>query len=224
MGIGKTLIFAIFVVAIASLAGCMDYDNKGGKTVVFDVAHRPIFSEYSELKKVLSESGLRVVEGDVQDLDEASAYILMGPAHSVDEHEIVDFVEDGGILFIAIHIPPSNLENLLEEFGFEVEKKPIERQVVTGRPAFDHILTRGIDEITMYGCFRVSNPIIVEKRETVSFSSDENMGIVGFKQFGKGYVIIAGDDAAFTDTYIKSSDNRKLIENLAEFIKSQADK
>ncbi|MBE8539703.1 DUF4350 domain-containing protein [Geoglobus acetivorans] len=213
----RAVAIIILVTSSLVLTGCADYGSRD-KVVIFDVAHRPIFSQYSELKKIFQESGFRVVDGGVEDLNGASAYILMGPAHKVDEQEIAEFVKNGGILFIAIHIPPSNLESLLKEFGFEVEKEPIKREIVTGIPLVEHPLTSGIEEITMYGCFRVSNPIIGEKKETMSFSSEKEMGIVGFAKYGKGFIIVAGDDAAFTDQHIDISDNRKLIQNLVLFI------
>ncbi|AIY91210.1 DUF4350 domain-containing protein [Geoglobus acetivorans] len=217
----RTVVIVILITSSLVLTGCAD-DRPRDKVIIFDTAHRPIFSQYSELKKIFRESGFNVVDGGVENLDGASAYLLMGPAHKVDEQEIAKFVENGGILFIAIHIPPSNLENLLEEFGFYVEKEPIKRQIVTGIPLVEHPLTSGIEEITMYGCFRVSNPIIGEKKETMSFSSEKDMGIVGFAKYGEGFIIVAGDDAAFTDQHINSSDNRKFIQNIAHFISDKS--
>ena len=207
------LMLIAIVLAALTVPGC----SENGSKVVLDSEHRPIFKNYEELRNILADSGLEVVNGGVGDLGGASAYILLGPAHRVYEKEIVEFVENGGVLIAMIHIPPSNLMPILKEFGMRAEMTPVERDIVRAVPSVRTDLSEGVKSIVLYGAFRVSNPVFVESRDVVSLAVDE-MGLVGMVKYGKGYVIVVGDDAAFTDAYIDSADNRKFIENLARFI------
>ncbi len=211
---GSKIILMTFVLAVI-VPGCVGEESKSG--AVFDIDHNPVLKQYNIFKQIFSENGIDVVDGGVENLENARAYILLGPAHRVDEMEIVEFVRNGGVLVIFIHIPPSNLQ-VLEEFGIDVENEPIKRNMVAGVPIKDSILTENVGKIILYGAFRVSNPVIVEKRGEIRFSDAEDMGLVAFKKFERGYVIVVGDDAGFTDQYIDSADNRIFAENLAKFI------
>lgn len=207
------LLAAITATALL-FSGCADEQKV---KVVFDTQHRPIFSSFEKMKGVFTERGLEVVEGGTDDLENARAYILTGPAHRVYEKEIVDFVKDGGVLVIMIHIPPTNLMPLLKAFGMSADTSPIEHNVVKAVPSVESELSRGVESIVLYGAFRVSDPVFIEDKSVVRLSGEE-MGVVGMKRFGEGYVILIGDDAAFMDTYVNSADNLKFVENLAEFI------
>lgn len=209
-----TLTAIIAVLMVSAVSGC---SGNGKVKVVFDGEHRPIFKNFNELRKVFAERGLEVADGGVKDLKDASAYILLGPAHRVYENEIVEFVKDGGVLVIMIHIPPSNIMPILKSFGMEAELTPIENSVVRAVPSVKTDLSKNVESIILYGAFRVSNPVFVESKSVVSLSNGE-WGVVGMVKYGKGYVIVVGDDAAFTDAYIDSANNRKFVENLASFI------
>ena len=187
---------------------------------VFDVKHKPIFKQYSILREIFEESGVEVVDGGVEDLSGADAYILLGPAHRVDEKEIAEFVRKGGVLVIFIHIPPSNIKPVLDEFEMRAENSPVKGNIVTGVPIKSTVLTDGVERIILYGAFRVSHAIISEKRGEIRFSEINEMGLVGFKKFERGYVILIGDDAAFTDQYIESAGNMVFVKNLAKFVLS----
>ncbi len=211
------LILMIIFIAVSSISGCSE---KKKVTAVFDVDHKPVFKQYSTLRGIFERSGIEMINGGIRDLEKADTYILAGPAHRVDEQEIVEFVRNGGVLVIFIHIPPTNIKPILDEFGMNAESEPIEENIVVGVPVENNVLTDNVDKIVLYGAFRVSHPIIVEKRGEIRFSNTNQMGIVGFKKFEKGYVIVIGDDAGFIDQYIESGDNKILIKNLAEFIKN----
>mgnify|MGYP000409839569 CR=1 FL=1 len=213
----KLVIIAALILTTVLVSGC----SEQGAVVVFDVKHKPIFKQYSVFREIFRESGVKVVDSGVEDLERAKAYILAGPAHKVDEKEIVEFVREGGVLVVFIHIPPSNIKPILDEFGMKAETSPVEENIVTGVPIKSSVLTDDVERIILYGAFRVSHPIISEKRGEVRFSESERMGLVGFKKFEKGYVVIVGDDAAFTDQYIESADNMVFVRNLAEFVLSR---
>ena len=212
----RTLLLLIALsVPLLITSGCSDDENV---KVIFDTQHRPIFSSFDKMRGVFSERGLEVVDGGIEDLGSARAYILTGPAHRVYEKEIVDFVRGGGVLVIMIHIPPSNIMPLLKEFGMSADTSPIEHNVVRAVPSVETDLSRDVESIVLYGAFRVSDPIFVESEDVIRLSDGTEMGLVGMKRYGEGYVILVGDDAAFMDAYIESADNLKFVENLADFI------
>ncbi len=204
------------ILTILLVSGCSEQKA----VAVFDVKHKPIFKQYSIFREIFEESGIEVVDGGVEDLGNAKAYILLGPAHKVDEKEIVEFVRQGGVLVIFIHIPPSNIKPILDEFEMRAESSPIKENIVTGVPVKSTVLTDDVEKIILYGAFRVSHPIISEKRGEMRFSEMNEMGLVGVKKFEKGHVILVGDDAAFTDQYIESADNMVFVKNLAKFVLS----
>ncbi len=212
---GSKIIITVLFVSSVLMSGCAAEESKS--RAVFDTVHKPVFKQYSIFRQIFAENGVDIVNGGIEDLDDAKAYILLGPAHRVDEREIVEFVRNGGILIIFMHTPPSNLP-VLQEFGIDVESEPLKKNMVVGVPVRDTVLTENVERIILYGAFRISDPIIAEKREEIKFSDNIEMGLVSFKKFESGYVIVVGDDAGFTDQYIDSADNRVFAENLARFI------
>lgn len=156
-----------------------------------DVKHKPIFRQYQCFRGIFERSGVKVVNGRIEDLKGARACMPLGPAHRVDEGEMV---------------------------GFDVEGEPIEGDVVTGVPVKSNILTENVEKIVLYGAFRVGNPVITEKIRELRFSDRNDMGLAGFRRYGRGYVVVAGDDAGFTDQYADSGDSRVFVKSLAGFI------
>lgn len=195
------------------LLGCSEKQNKQD-VVIWDVEHKPVFppKAFSTFVSELESSGLAVVEGRIKDIDECGAYIIAGPTKRFEEKEILqieEFVKRGGKLVIMVHIPPSNLKKLLDVFGIEISPEPLKERNVTAIPAYPHVLTERVSKIMLYGCFRVSDPL---------FKAKDGVGVVGYKKYGRGEVLVMGDDALFIDQYIHSGDNLDYARNVARWL------
>ena len=209
------LVFAL--VLSVFLSGCNGKQNPRQDVVVWDVEHKPVFSPeaFSMFVSTLESSGLVVVKGGTGDIGEGGAYILAGPTKRFEENEvrqIEEFVRSGGKLVILVHIPPSNLKPILETFGVRVSQNPLKEREVTAIPASSHILTDGINNITLYGCFQVSNAIFASVREA------QGNGVAGYVRYGSGEVLVIGDDALFINEYITQNDNLDFAKNIAEWL------
>ena len=78
-------------------------------------------------------------------------------------------MESGGKLIILIHIPPKNLNELLERFEIDVSHVPYEVFEVSAVPGINNSITKGIKEIYMKGVFPVNGNLFVVKREEMIF-------------------------------------------------------
>lgn len=216
---GRRTALVIFILALAVpvlFSGCNGKQNLKQDVVVWDVEHKPVFSPeaFSTFISTLESSGLVVVQGGTGDIIESGAYILAGPTKPFEESEVKqveEFVRSGGKLVIMVHIPPSNLKPLLDTFGIEVSQEPLKERVIAARPVSSYILTGEIHEIMLYGCFMVNNSIFITDGKI-------NAGVVGYISYGKGEVLVVGDDALFINEYISSGDNLDFAQNVAEWL------
>jgi hypothetical protein len=211
------------------LAGCGQKQD----VVIWDAEHKPVFppKSFSRFISSMESSGLVVIEGSPDDLEGVKGvegYIIAGPTTSFEADEISrieEFVKAGGKLVVMVHIPPSNLKPLLDTFGIEISLEPLKGRDVKAMPAYSHILTEEIDEILLFGCFKVSNPIFTVKSQAgMGFQNGEAggaegvVGVVGFRKYGEGEILVIGDDTLFMDDYINSGDNLKFAQNIAKWL------
>ncbi|ADC66389.1 ABC-type uncharacterized transport system [Ferroglobus placidus DSM 10642] len=211
----RTLLIFLVVLAII-FSGCVEERKK----VVWDVDHKPVFPP-SHYSKLISQFEADVIEGGVEELNSSEAYILAGVTRNFSEEEvekILEFVKNGGKLVILIHIPPANLEPLLDRFGVEVSERPYEIMEVTAVPGEDNVLTKGVKEIYMRGVFPVNGTLFVVKKDRAIIFGGMKGGVAALKKYGKGEVLVFGDDAMFLDSYINKVDNLKLAKNIAKWI------
>ena len=212
---GRRAALVVLVLAVSLfLSGCNGKQNVKQDVVIWDAEHKPVFppKAFSIFVSELESSGLAVVEGGVKDIHAGGAYIIAGPTKRFEESEVTqieDFVKRGGKLIIMVHIPPSNLKPLLDTFGIEVSPEPLKEREVSAFPAYPHVLTEGVHKIVLYGCFRVSNPL---------FKTKTGVGVVGYKEYGEGEVLVIGDDALFIDEYIRSASNLDYARNIARWL------
>ncbi len=209
----KLAILALVLLAILFL-GCSEE-----KVIVWDVDHKPVFpiSHYSKLVGVLGG----VVEGGVDDIGKANAYVIAGVTKNFTAEEIdkiVDFVENGGKLVVLIHIPPTNVKPLLKKFGVNVSEKPYDVTEVLAVPGEDNAITEGVREIYMRGVFPVDGNLFLIKKEKVIILGGDGRGVAKLVKFGRGEVLVFGDDAMFLNSYITKADNLKLAKNIAKWV------
>ncbi len=206
----------ILVVLLLTLSACTSE-----KFVVWDVEHKPVFPT-SHYSKLIGYFEANVVEGGVDELKNAKALILAGVTGNFTEEEIdriVDFVKGGGKLVVLIHVPPRNLEPLLSKFGVNASLTPYEVMEVAAVPGEENVLTEGVKEIYMRGVFLVDGDLFVLKKErVVVFGGVSKKGVAKLVKFGKGEVLVFGDDAMFLNSYITRADNLKLAKNIAKWI------
>ncbi len=211
----RSLLILLVTLAII-FSGCVEER----KRVVWDVDHEPVFP-VSHYSKLISQFEAEVIEGGVEELENSKAYILSGVTRNFTDEEVEEiskFVENGGKLVILIHIPPANLKPLLERFGVEVSERPYEITEIIAVPTEESILTEGVNEIYMRGVFPVNGSLFVVKKDRTIVFGEAKGGVAKFTKFGKGEVLVFGDDAMFLNSYIGKADNLRLAKNIAKWI------
>jgi hypothetical protein len=192
--------------------------------------------------KVGKEAGyeVRVISEPLteKELHRARVYLLAGPMGELSEEEraaVRSFVERGGKVIVLVHIA-SPLREFLEEYNITLGWVLAERENTLGR-AHNFVvrnigegeLFEGVKSLSFYGAFSVRTP------ESYAFTSpraweDLNLNgaweeseprgkfaLIGMAKYGKGYVLVIGDDATLANRFIGEEDNYKLARNLAEW-------
>ena len=177
-------------------------------------------------------------------LDGVQALVVSGPFDRIrpDEVEVIAaFVEKGGRLAVMIHVE-APVADLLHKFAISVSNGVIREQadVVGGDPLNfrvtrfgTHPLTKGLDSVVVYGAWAllptskdaqaiaVTGPAAwvdlnrngkLEKGDAV-----QSFGVAVAGWSGKGGIVAFGDDALFQNKFLTNG-NRRLAENLAEWL------
>ena len=197
---------------------------------------------YAKLDAVFKEAGyeVKVVSEPIteKELRRARVYLLAGPMSQLSEEEraaVRGFVERGGRVIVLVHIA-SPLREFLEEYNITLgwvlaeEENTLEKpHNFAVRSVGDDELFQGVDSLSFYGAFSVRAP------ESYAFTSaraweDLNLNgvweegeprgrfaLIGIARYGKGYVLVIGDDATLANRFIGEEDNLMLAKNLAEW-------
>ena len=197
---------------------------------------------YAKLDAVFKEAGyeVKVASEHVteKELRGARVYMLAGPMSGLSEEEraaVRGFVERGGRVIVLVHIA-SPLREFLEEYNITLgwvlaeEENTLEKpHNFAVRSVGDDELFQGVDSLSFYGAFSVRAP------ESYAFTSaraweDLNLNgeweegeprgrfaLIGIARYGKGYVLVIGDDATLANRFIGEEDNFKFARNLAEW-------
>lgn len=230
-------------------------------TVIFDQGHGQLFYinrsqdlDISKLAHLFLDQGFgvkissRQITG--QALDGADALIISGPFKPFIKPEIKDiteFVNNGGYLYVMLHIG-SPLISLLEEFGVLVSGGVIrENEKVIQGNALDfsltklapHELTAGLTHFNAYGAWALLNNKPMAKliaqtgpkawvdldRDKKFGSNDvvQSFGVLIAGRLGQGGFAVFGDDAIFQNRFLVKQ-NLKLGQNLVEWIKASGKK
>jgi len=177
-------------------------------------------------------------------LEGVRALVISGAFDRIrpDEIEaIAAFVERGGRLAVMIHVEPPQAD-LLHRFAIAVSNGVIrERADVLGNDPLNfrvtrfgtHPLTKGLDSFAVYGAWAllptskdaqaiaVTGPTAwvdlnrngkLEKGDAV-----QSFGVAVAGWSGKGGIVAFGDDALFQNKFLTNG-NRRLAENLAEWL------
>jgi hypothetical protein len=197
---------------------------------------------YATLDTVFKEAGyeVRVISEPLtaKELRRAKVYLLAGPMNELSEEErsaLRDFVERGGKVVVLVHIA-SPLRKFLEEYNITLGWVVAEHENTLGkaqdfmvRNVGEGELFEGVGSLSFYGAFSVRAP------ESYAFTSpraweDLNLNgvweegeprgkfaLIGMANYGKGYILVLGDDATLANRFIGEEDNFKLARNLAEW-------
>ncbi len=240
--IKKTLYLGLIVILfqVAMLSSCVQEDRT---TVLWDDYHVGVFPpwKFSKFIKIIEKSGgeIKYITEDFEKI-EGKALVICGPRKSFSEGEIEkikDFAKNGGKVLILVHLPPSiNLGQLLSELGFSYGNTVV-YQKVNGKftkeifaDVFSEKFRDGIfynvGKIALFGSFYIRNNTIACAKGYADNNGDGFIsehekncyGVVGYKKYGKGEIIIIMDDALFLDKYITTADNIKFAENIAKWL------
>ncbi len=197
---------------------------------------------YAKLDTVFKEAGyeVRVISEPLteKELRRARVYLLAGPMNELSEEEraaVRSFVEHGGRVIVLVHIA-SPLRVFLAEYNMSLGWVLAEEENTLGR-VHDFVVTgieggeifKDVDSLSFHGAFSVRAP------ESYAFTSDRawedlnlngvweegeprgRFALIGIARYGKGYVLVIGDDATLANRFIGEEDNFKLARNLAEW-------
>lgn len=239
------------------------YPQKEGKPVLlFDLAHREVFSPDDESPKgqkmvynLFSSLGYEVVRNEEMFtpdvLKESHTVYIPGAMSMFSEEEIKnlkEFVKNGGCLIATVHVN-FFMQPLLESFGFQITNSPIcqlEKTFHGNAKDFvatnivEHDITRGISGVAVMGTWGIRE--FLKDAKVVIFTSDNawadingndaldnsdirgRFGIIGVYVLGKGKVVIAADDAIFSNALLRNENNKKLIENIVRWFLGETGK
>lgn len=177
-------------------------------------------------------------------LKDANTVFIAGAMSEFESDEISAlkrFVENGGNLLITVHVN-FFVQELLDEFGFLITGSPVSESENTfhdndkdfiAKDFRKHPVSVGIDSVAFMGAYGIkakednaaeivftSDNAWVDLNENGTKDKDDFSGklcLVAAKEFGKGKVVVVGDDAVFSNMLISSSGNKQLLQNIAEW-------
>jgi hypothetical protein len=147
---------------------------------------------------------------------------------------VVDYVRNGGKLFISSWPPWDPPNHILEHFGIQLSGETIVDEVNHDGKHNDHIIVRdfadhpindGVETICFgdYGCqfLETENPEI----SVLAFSSVEasppKAAVAALVHFGEGQVCVIGQTTLFQDQYVDKYHNARWFENMLEHLLSE---
>ncbi|MBI5231573.1 MAG: hypothetical protein HY876_05340 [Coriobacteriales bacterium] len=175
------------------------------------------------------------------DLEGASGLVLAGPMSPLTREEyaaISAFVKKGGTVLLTIHVPFPVMA-VPAHWGLPVTPAIIasERPLPGADPGVfiatdveEGRLTEGVDSVLVVSGWPVSAEaegaeIVVSggpdawidkngDAKRTKADGTKPLGVVGAARVGKGYVVVAGDDAIFANVGIGQADNARLLRNI----------
>ncbi|HID43235.1 MAG TPA: hypothetical protein EYP30_05565 [Archaeoglobaceae archaeon] len=228
------LIGLLFIVAISILNGC-SYQTQSENFVIWDNSHFSVFGieNFRDFVTILGSHGLGVkTSNNLKDL-QGKCLIIAGSTSTYTEdeiEEILGYVRNGGKLLVMIHIPPEiNLDPLLTGFGFNISSRILLNEdgntSVVVNSFEESIITQGLNRVIFFGCYYTDNAIAscecfadMDGDKVPDAEEKGVFGVIGYKKFGKGEVVVITDDAVLMDGLIDHADNKKLAENIALWI------
>jgi hypothetical protein len=228
------------------------------QSIVFDTGHGEIFGpdDTTELGQSAAVERMRQSGFDVkvnpdqitaEDLAGASGLMIAGPMRPLLREEYVainDFLKQGGVLLMTIHVPFPVLA-VPAHWGLPVvpfvitANEPLPGQTDPGVLIADGIadnrLTRGVRDFFVLSGWPVeassgTSAVVVKTGPETWIDADNNrsqepsetgeFGVVGTAGVGKGSVIVVGDDAVFANIGINQADNMTLLDNILQLMHS----
>ena len=229
------LIGFLFIVIVSSmLCGCSS-QIQDENFVVWDNSHFSVFGieNFRDFVTILGSHGLGVkTSSNLKDL-QGRCLIIAGSTSTYTEDEIkeiLEYVRNGGKLLVMIHVPPKlNLDPLLSEFGFNVSSRILLNEdgntSVVADSFEESMITQDLNRVIFFGCYYTDNAIAscecfadMDGDKVPDEEEKGVYGVIGYKKFGKGEVVVITDDAVLMDGLIDHADNKKLAENLAAWM------
>jgi hypothetical protein len=214
---------------------CAGYRISDENLIIWDTSHTPVFGieNFKELVTIFGAHGLSVKAGkDVRGVT-AKCLILAGPSQAYSDEEIdsiLNYVENGGKLIILIHIPPKiNLDPLLLALGFNVSNSILIDEngstTITATSFEKSMITEGVNRLMFFGCYHTDNAIAscdcfadLDGDKIADEEERGKYGVVGYKKFGEGEVLVITDDAVLMDGLSNHGDNKRFAENIAKWV------
>lgn len=178
-----------------------------------------------------------------EDLEGASGLVIAGPMMPLKDEEyevITSFVENGGTVLLTIHVPFPVLA-VPAHWGAPVGTEILMSQtpaIDAGQPSVffaDAVaqspLTEGVSQVLVVSGWPValvdgSQPLVSTRADTwLSPAGDQqptpapdavfgSYGVIAVTEFGRGRVVVSGDDAIFANLAINEGDNARLLDNI----------
>jgi hypothetical protein len=184
-------------------------------------------------------------------LSSSHTVYIPGAMSMLSEEEIKnlkEFVKNGGCLIATVHVN-FFMQPLLESFGFQITNSPICQSEKTfhgnlkdflATSIIEHDVTQGISGVAVMGTWGIRE---ADKDAKVVVSTSDNawadingndafdnsdirgkFGIIGVYESGKGKVVIAADDAVFSNALLGNEGNKKLVENIVRWFLGETGK
>jgi hypothetical protein len=174
----------------------------------------------------------------------AAAVFIAGAMQPLGEGEIkslTEFVKSGGSLIITVHVSYF-LQPLLSALGYQITSSPLcdaanrfheNNKDFLAKELVRHPLTENVTGIAVMGAYglkgkndSVSELIFTSPSAWVDMNGNDikdtgdiegKFCVVAASEFGKGKIVIIGDDAVFSNLLIQNSGNSQLLKNIFEW-------
>ena len=183
-------------------------------------------------------------------LHATSALLVSGPFQEFTGAEISaisEWVSQGGKLIVMLHISQS-VARLTEVFGITVSNVPVHERAedklidhastdFTIAPSEQHEILRGVGAIDFYGSFALLpegknvRPLAMTSPESFADINGSNafdegdvaqsFCVMAVATWGKGGVLVLGDDALLSNTFIGKADNGTMATNIVRWAGAQ---
>lgn len=179
-------------------------------------------------------------------IDGAAGVVLAGPMVALTDAEVAAldaYVRAGGTVFLTTHVPYPIMA-LPAHWGLPVSTLIVQSRTpvqggdagvfVTSQVVTDTV-TEGVASVAVVSGWAIQSASPEAKVVVGSGGgtfADENrdgkpdvegpFGLIGVARYGKGTVIVSGDDAVFANLAIDAASNRRLLENLLDLFATSA--
>jgi hypothetical protein len=146
---------------------------------------------------------------------------------------LLEYVREGGNLFITANPPYDPPNEFLERFGVTLDNMDIKDAVNHVGRHDNHILVQDFAEHTInngikcirigdYGCYplNISNPMIIPLAFSSKDADPPRVPIAALIPHGGGYILLVGHNRLFQDKYIEDEDNQQWLRNILSFLLS----